>query len=154
MPVSIKLERPRQPEVLALLAQSDAFMARLYTAESLYMLDVASLEAPHLSFFVARDDGAAVGCAAWVSDSEDEAELKRMYVRPEARGLKVGRRLLEIVEAHARAAGVRILRLETGIRQPEALSLYRSAGFTERGPYGAYANDVVSVFMEKQLAFR
>jgi putative acetyltransferase len=74
-----------------------------------------------------------------------------MFVTPEARGLKLGSRILAALEAAATAEGVRVLRLETGVRQPEALPLYRRHGYTERGPFGAYQRDPLSTFFEKWL---
>jgi putative acetyltransferase len=74
-----------------------------------------------------------------------------MFVAPAARGLKLGRRLLERIEAIASANGERLLRLETGTKQLEALGLYRSAGYVEIGPFGAYRPDPLSLFMEKSL---
>jgi putative acetyltransferase len=47
---------------------------------------------------------------------------------------------------------VRVVRLETGVRQPAALALYRSHGYVERGPFGSYAADPLSTFFEKRLA--
>ena len=64
---------------------------------------------------------------------------------------QIGRRILDRIEAEARAERLTCLRLETGIHQPEALALYRSAGYAERGAFGAYAPDPLSVFMEKIL---
>jgi len=101
-------------------------------------------------FFVARLDGEAVGCGALRIDV-GYGELKRMYVTPAARGHRIGRRILDRIEAEARAEGLTCLRLETGIHQPEALALYRSAGYAERDAFGAYAPDPLSVFMEKIL---
>lgn len=94
-----------------------------------------------------------VGCGGYVIHA-DHGELKRMFVLPETRGLGIGRRLLDHLEEHARAAGVRTLRLETGIYQPEALRLYERAGYVRRGPFGEYGHDPLSVFMEKSLAAR
>jgi putative acetyltransferase len=74
-----------------------------------------------------------------------------MYVVPRARGFGVARRLLTEIESHARKIGVHTLQLETGVRQHEALRLYRSAGFQLRGPFGDYRPDPLSVFMEKDL---
>jgi putative acetyltransferase len=74
-----------------------------------------------------------------------------MFVSPVARGLKVGRRLLERIEEEARREGLSCMRLETGIHQPEALGLYRSAGYVEREAFGEYSPDSLSVFMEKSL---
>jgi putative acetyltransferase len=68
-----------------------------------------------------------------------------------ARGQQVGRRLLQKLEEIAVTGGARVLRLETGIRQPEAIGLYRSAGFVERGPFGSYGPDPLSMFMERVI---
>ncbi len=148
--IVIELESPDQPEIHALLAASDAYMASLYPAESNHLLDIGALTRPEVKFLVARLHGHAVGCGA-VVQSADWAELKRMFVSPAARGRNVGRLLLMRLEAIARATGVTRLRLETGIKQPEALGLYRSAGFVEIGPFGAYGPDPLSLFMEKRL---
>ena len=149
--VMLALESPRQAEVRELLEALDAYQSALYPAESNHLLDVDALAAPAVRFFVARRHGTALGCAALRIDPAGYGELKRMYVTPEARGSRLGRRLLDRVEAEARKEGLEYLRLETGIRQPEALGLYRSAGYREREPFGDYAPDPLSVFMEKRL---
>jgi putative acetyltransferase len=145
------LENPDLPEIRALLATSDAYMAELYPAESNHLLDVASLQQSNVQFLVARLDGAAVGCGAVVKSSGNWAELKRMFVSPAARGQKLGRQLLQQLEALACASGASLLRLETGIKQPEALALYRRAGFVEIEPFASYLPDPLSLFMEKEL---
>jgi putative acetyltransferase len=149
--IEIALEDPAEPEVAPLLHASDAYMASLYPAESNHMLDVASLRQPQVAFLVARVDGKALGCGAVVDSGEGWAEVKRMFVSPAARGLNIGRQLLDEIEAIAARRGARVLRLEMGGAQPEALGLYRSAGFVEIGPFGAYAPDPLSIFMEKHL---
>ena len=127
-PIAIVAESADQPEVHALLRQSDAYHAALYPAESNHLVDVAALAAPNVRFLVARRGGKAIGCGALVLGADGEAEIKRMFVVPEARGLKLGSRILDALEAAAKAEGVRIVRLETGVRQPEALGLYRRHG--------------------------
>lgn len=149
--ITLARESPRQADVFRLLEALDAYQSGLYPAESNHFLDVEALVAPAVRFFVARRGGTALGCAALRIDPGGYGELKRMYVTPEARGLRLGRRLLDQIEAEARMAGLAYLRLETGIHQPEALGLYRSAGYHEREPFGDYAPDPLSVFMEKRL---
>jgi putative acetyltransferase len=151
-PVSVAAEPADQPEVHALLRQSDTYFASLYPAESNHLVDVAALAEPNVRFLVARRGGVAVGCGALVLDADGEAELKRMFVAPEARGLKLGSLLLAALEAAATAEGTRVLRLETGVRQPEALALYRRHGYTERGPFGKYERDPLSTFFEKWIS--
>jgi putative acetyltransferase len=147
----LAIEDPDSSEVRALLEASDAYAASLYPAESNHMLDLQALRRPSVTFVVARLGAQAVGCAAIVRSDEDWAEIKRMFVDPAARGHRVGRRLLKKLEHIARGSGARALRLETGIRQPEALGLYRSHGFTEIPPFADYQPDPLSVFMEKSI---
>jgi putative acetyltransferase len=148
----LSVETPNQNEVVALLDASDAYTAALYPAESNHMLDVSALTHPSVTFVVARLDGQAVGCGAIIDSGEGWAEIKRMFVAPAARGLHIGRRLIERLEKIATKLGISSLRLETGIKQVEALSLYRSSGFVQIKPFASYRADPLSVFMEKQFA--
>ena len=125
--ITLAMESPRQAEVARLLEALDAYQSALYPPESNHFLDVEALAAPNVRFIVARRGTAAVGCGALRIDV-GYGELKRMYVVPEARGQRLGRLILDRIEAEARREGLGYLRLETGIRQPEALSLYRAAG--------------------------
>lgn len=147
----IAVERPDQPAIIALIDALDAYQKPLYPPESHHGIDMAALLAPAVVFAVARDhSGEALGCGAVVI-CDDYGELKRMYVPPAARGRGVGGALLRFLEQHAAQRGCAWLRLETGIRQPEALRLYARAGFVERTPFGDYRPDPLSVFMEKPL---
>jgi putative acetyltransferase len=152
--LEIGVESPDQPEVAALLESSDGYMAALYPAESNHLLDIASLMRADVTFIVARIDGRAMGCGAVVDSGEGWAEIKRMFVSPAARGRRLGRRLLEKLEAIAAERGASKLRLETGGKQPEALALYASSGFVEIGPFGKYGPDPLSIFMEKPIRGR
>jgi putative acetyltransferase len=147
----INAETPDQPEVRDMLARLDAYCAALYPAESNHLLDVASLMQGDVLFLVARDvDGAAVGCAALVN-RQAYGEVKRMFVDERRRGLGTGRKLLEHLVMFARMSGLSVLRLETGIHQPEAIGLYERMGFERRAPFGDYREDPLSLFMELRL---
>lgn len=109
--------------------------------------------APDGAFVVLRDDGgAAVGCGGVCRFDDERAELKRMYVVPDVRGLGLGRRLLAELESEARALGYRAVVLETGDRQPEAVGLYRSAGYEPIPCYPPYSERSLSLCFEKTLA--
>jgi len=125
-------------------------MDGLYPPENNYMLDVADLMKRDITFLVARRGPEALGCAA-IARREGYAEIKRMWVTPQARGLKLGRRLLDALEAIARAEAIPVLMLEAGDQQPEALGLYRSAGFEICPAFGDYPEGPPSVFMRKGL---
>jgi len=149
--LDIRPENPAQADVIRLIAASDEHLASLYPPESNHALDIASLGRPDVTFFVARLDGKAVGCGAISRRKKEYAEIKRMFVARDARGTGVGRRVLRTLEAAAFEQGYRVLRLETGISQPEAIGLYRSAGFFEVELFGEYMADPLSIFMEKRL---
>ncbi len=146
----IAFETPDQPEVHALIGELDTYLYSLYPPENVYALDLASLLQPGVLFAVARDhDGVALGCAAIVV-TPAWGELKRMYVRPQARGRGVARLLIAALEARAEELGCRSFMLETGPTMVEALTLYERLGYQRRGPFGDYPDDPLSVFMEKR----
>jgi len=152
--MTIALESPDQPDVIALIADLDAYQDALYPPESRHALDLTSLKQPNVLFAVARDnEGHAIGCGAIVLCPE-YGELKRMYVSPRGRGQGVAKALLALLESRAIGVGCNLLKLETGPYQPEALALYASAGYERRGPFGDYTNDPLSVFMQKHVAAR
>jgi putative acetyltransferase len=150
--MTIAFESPEQPEVIALIAELDAYQDTLYPPESRHALDLASLKQPNVLFAVARDHtGQAIGCGALVL-CPGFGEIKRMYVSPRGRGQGVARKLLALLESQAISAGCKLFKLETGPYQHEALALYASAGYERRGPFGNYTDDPLSVFMQKHIA--
>jgi putative acetyltransferase len=151
MLVRIGIEDPRQPELLVMLAESDRYYAALYPAESNHLLDAATLAGSEVTFLVARVPDRVAGFGAVVRHSAEFGEIKRMYVDPAMRGMKLGQSILAALEDRARAEGLPCLRLETGVKQPEAIALYRSAGYEEIPAFGDYQSDPLSIFMEKRL---
>ncbi len=149
--ISIQREDPGQPEILALLAASDAHSAALYPPGSRQLSSLESLQNPDTIFLVARHGGKAVACGALAPAPSHHGEIKRMFVDPKMRGKGVGRQLLERIEQLAAAQDLTVLRLETGVKQPEATSLYRAAGFHMIGPFSPYRAAPMSVFMEKRI---
>jgi DNA-binding MarR family transcriptional regulator/GNAT superfamily N-acetyltransferase len=102
---------------------------------------VGATAAPHEvrppagQFFVAYLHGEPIGCGAVKHHTDAPAEIKRMWIAPQARGLGLGRRLLETLEACARKSGARVARIETSAVLSEALALYRSTGWVEVPPF-------------------
>ncbi len=155
--MDIAIERVPLPTAEAhdLLGELDHELARFYAADQRHGLSVEHLFRPGNRFFIARSDGAAVGCGG-VSLLGDHAEVRRMYVRPGARRQGVAQALLARIEREARGAGLTLLRLETGTRQGAAIGLYEQAGFARCAPFGAYAGlaphaTETSLFFEKRL---
>ena len=114
MPISF--ESPDQPEVIALIAELDAYQDTLYPPESRHALDMASLKLPNVLFAVARDEkGHAIGCGAVVLMGEF-GELKRMYVSPRARGRGFAKQLLALLESEAVRSGCKMLKVSKPAR--------------------------------------
>lgn len=101
---------------------------------------------------VAYREGVAVGCGAIKPYKTGVAEVKRMYVQEELRGQGIARKVLEELERWAAELGCTSCILETGKKQPEAISLYQKCGYTTIPNYGQYAAVENSVCMQKQLA--
>jgi putative acetyltransferase len=107
---------------------------------------------PKSAFLIVRFDGHPIGCGALRSIEGETAEVRRMYVTPEFRLQGIGRWLLVELERRAARFGYKVLRVETGNRQPEAIALYESCGFQRIPPYGSHVNDPVSICFEKKVA--
>ncbi len=148
---AIEVESPLQAEVAELIRRSDAYLSALYPPESRHAIDLEALAAPNVRLLVARLAGRAVGCVGFALGPPGQAEVKRLFVEPAARGRGIGRALMAHLEHGAAQAGVSLLQLETGVKQPEALALYRAFGYVERGPFGPYRPDPLCIFMEKRL---
>ena len=122
---------------------------------------LASLETcvpPHGRTFVAEDDaGMPLGMTFLRPSGAEAMEIKRLYVRPEARGTGAGRALVEAAMASAREAGRSVMRLDTSRNLTGAIGLYTSLGFALREPYPEsdhYGDEALLpylVFMEKRL---
>jgi len=149
--LSITQQIPHQDAVQRLLHAADERSAALYPADSRFGLGTDTLISRGVRFFVARLNGQAVGCGGFTLASPMEGELQRMFVDATQRGHGIGRSLLQAIEGAAQAGGIQVMRLETGVASIEALGLYRRLGYREREPFGDYASDPRSVFMEKVL---
>ena len=156
--VTIAEERPDQPEVVALLAALDRYLGGLYAPEANHILSVDELLSADISFFVAREQGEAVGTAACrrmagepATGGQPYGEVKRMMVAPAARGRGVGHMLLTELEHRMQADGLGLALLETGDLQHEAVRLYERAGYVRRGPFGGYPDNGLSLFFAKAL---
>ncbi|SDZ51235.1 GNAT family N-acetyltransferase [Herbiconiux ginsengi] len=103
-------------------------------------------------FLVARSpEGAAIGCGGLRPLTGGGAEIKRMYVAPEARGTGVSTAILRAIEDEARALGVACLLLETGTEQPDAIRFYEREGYARIPNFGPYADSDISVCYARNL---
>jgi GNAT superfamily N-acetyltransferase len=136
--IEIRAARFDEPAVQKLIADALDDLSRRYGGSGDDTPVSAAEFAPPLGrFFVACAGDRLVACAGWRAHGDD-AELKRMYTAPAARGRGLARRMLATIEESARADGRKRVILETGDRQPEAIGLYESAGYRRIDDFGFY----------------
>ncbi|KIH98507.1 GCN5 family acetyltransferase [Streptomonospora alba] len=104
-------------------------------------------------FLIARDPGGdATGCGALRLLDDGTAEIKRMYVTPQARGTGVAIRILRALEDHARLHGISSLVLSTGVKQPDAIRFYEREGYQRFDGYGPYVGEPLAKCFTLQLS--
>ena len=140
MPVDVRPEPMASPTVRALIAALDAELEERYPDPSQRHTHLAEEQVVEGigTFVVAWRDDVAVGCGALRTIEPGVAELKRMFVAPEARNEGVGGAIVLALVAEAGRLGIARLVLETGIRQQEAIRLYERHGFQPVPCWGEY----------------
>lgn len=140
-------------EVIAsgLIAELDAELRQRYPGEPINGIDAGEFQAAGGYFVVARASSDYAGCGAFRPLSASTVEIKRMFVRRESRRQGIAQAILHALEAQAKRRGYTHCVLETAIRQPEALALYRAAGYSEIEPFGPYVESERSVCLGKTL---
>ncbi|WP_436501495.1 GNAT family N-acetyltransferase [Actinokineospora sp. HUAS TT18] len=115
-------------------------------------VDPAEFAPPLGRFYVGYLDGRPLVMGGWRDHGDGTAEIKRMYVSPDGRGKGLAREMLAHLELAAAEAGIGRLILETGLKQPEAVALYRSSGYADIDAFGHYAEHELSVHLGKEIA--
>jgi GNAT superfamily N-acetyltransferase len=139
------------PVAAALIeAVQQVYVAR-YGGRDATPVEPAEFAPPRGLFLVGRLHGEPIACGGWRIVEPGLAELKRMYVASGFRGRGLSRILLAALEDSARQAGVHRLRLETGHRQPEAIRLYETSGYSRIDKFGVYRHDPGSTCFGKSL---
>jgi GNAT superfamily N-acetyltransferase len=156
MDVKVAQARPDSADAVALITELDGYLCPLYPKWNQSGLSPDRLVREGVAFFIVYVDGAPAGCGCIKPDEGigGSGELKRMYVRPRYRGQGLGRLMLDHLESFARQHGITILRLETGVYQPEAMRLYERMGYRPIPPFPPYdvCTGTLSRFYEKRLA--
>lgn len=150
----IEVDDLTRPAVLALLQEHLANMHELTPPEQVFALDVTGLRAPDITFWTVWDNAVLVGCGALKELSPTQGEVKSMRTPKALRRRGAGRAVLAHIVAEAGRRGYERLSLETGTHPDfaPAHALYRSAGFSDCGPFGSYLENESSVFMSLRLS--
>ena len=151
--ITIAKEDPRSPDASRLLSEFvDEVKKRYESAPAdVGIFDPELVSVPRSVFLVARRDGNAVGCGALAPMDEYCVEVKRMFVAKGARGLGIATMILAELERLSREFDYDVMRLETGIKQPESIALYGKAGFYRIPNFPPFENDLSAVCFEKRI---
>ena len=152
MAATIAAEHPASPDATALITELDAHLEPLYARESRHGFSVQKLIADSVAFFVIRDDGAPAGCGGIKLFGTEYGEIKRMYVRPQFRGL--GLRPAAARPPRRPREEPRRRHPTPGDRHPPARrhpAVRDGGGFQRIPPFGEYRDDPVSRCYEMQL---
>jgi putative acetyltransferase len=151
MSAIITRERPDTPDAISLITELEAHLEPIYPSKSRHGFSIERLLAEEVAFFVLRDHRTPAGCGGIKLIGSEYGEIKRMYVRPQFRGLGLGKLMLDHLADFARSQAIPLLRLETGIHQRAAIALYERMGFYRIPPFGPYTDDPLSRCYEKRL---
>ena len=144
-------ERPDTADAVMLISELEAQLEPLYPKTSRHGYSIEKLMEQGVAFFVTRQDGVAAGCGGIELFGVEYGEVKRMYVRPQFRGLGLAKLMVNHLVTYAGQHNISLLRLETGIHQKEAIALYERLGFQRIPPFGTYREDPLSRFYEKWI---
>jgi GNAT superfamily N-acetyltransferase len=126
--IHVAAENPSGPTASQLIRRLSEELASRYGDDGAGDFQPSDMQVAGGVFVVAWLDGRPVGCGALRPLERGVGEVKRMFVEKDARRRGVARKILEKLESIAVRSGYKALRLETGVRQPEAIGLYESAG--------------------------
>lgn len=151
MTIKVTVENPLNDICIQLVRELSAELGPLYGTDGTALFSPADVTIPRAAFVVAWLNDEAVGCGALRPMDDSIAEVKRMYVRPAARGKGISRKILSKLEELAAAYNYTVLQLETGTLQTEAIALYDSSGYTRIDCYEPYVDNPHSICYEKRL---
>lgn len=148
--VKIKALYTVDEALVDLMEESTIYMSTLYPQDSNHLVTAGELmrDEAFLAGLYVDDELAAIG--GFVVH-KGYVEIKRVFVKQFFRGRGFSKTIMEFLEDQARKLGARMAKLETGIKQTEAICLYRSIGYEHCAPFGDYIADHFSFFFQKRL---
>ncbi len=148
--IRIQQADPTQAEVAVLINQLDEYQESMYPPESNHLDSLDELSKTNVHFLAAYIDSKICGIGA-VKVLDDYGEIKRLYVPEKFRGKGIAEDIVKELENCLIKRSIFTARLETGVRQLEAIGLYKKLGYSKIAPFGNYTEDPLSVFMEKNI---
>jgi len=142
------------PGVQSVITEIDNLMNSLYPEEANIFLPIEDIDLPSVYYVGIYVNGILAACGALIakSDITPYGEFKRIYVRPNYRGMGFSKKIISHLITNASIKGLQHLRLETGDKQLAAIELYKSFGFEFREAFGEYLFDPEAVYMELSVS--
>jgi ribosomal protein S18 acetylase RimI-like enzyme len=138
-------------DALELIGELDNELLQRYPSSSINTLDLDKITNESGLFLVGYISEIAVACCSLCEIEPSVGEIKRVFVKPQYRRKRIAEDMMEYLEERAVECGFKILRVETGVKQPEAIAMYQKLGYYDIAKYGEYINDSNSICMEKRL---
>jgi GNAT superfamily N-acetyltransferase len=138
-------------EALELIGELDKELLQRYPASSIHTLDLDKITNESGLFFIGYISEIPVACCSLYEIEKYVGEIKRVFVKQQYRRKGISEFMMKYLEEQAVNGGFKFLRVETGLKQPEAIALYKKLGYYDIEKYGEYINDPDSVCMEKGL---
>ena len=138
-------------DVLELIEELDKELLQRYPSSSIHTLDLDKITNESGLFLVGYISEIAVACCSLCEIEPGVGEIKRVFVKPQYRRKGIAEHIMKHLEEQAVKSGFKFLRVETGVKQPEAVAMYQKLGYYDIAKYGEYINDPNSICMEKRL---
>ncbi|NEW06631.1 GNAT family N-acetyltransferase [Paenibacillus sp. SYP-B3998] len=151
MSLNIQLVSYTNPLLLELISKLDEDLMVRYPIEEIHFVDFNDPSVERITFAIVFEGEMPVGCGALRPFDTETTELKRFFVDKDYRNRGIASSLLAFLEKQALNAGYRIMRLETGAAQPEAIALYTKHGYYPIDPFGEYIGSKGSLCYEKRI---
>ena len=151
--VNIMKADPKRKDIRDVIRDLEDELGALYPPEACSWDSPEVLAAENVTFVGAFDGNAVVAGIGAIKYFKDYAEIKRLFVNKGYRGHGIAMKIMTFLENDAISKGTKVIRVETGTLQTEAISLYeRKLGYNRRGKYGDYVDNDTSIFLEKYLS--
>ncbi|NBI29683.1 GNAT family N-acetyltransferase [Chengkuizengella marina] len=147
----VEIVEPKHPDLRQLISKLDSELSKKYPPEAIFTID---FEKPNISetiFSIAYYGQIPVGCGAIRPLEKKVIELKRFYVDSSYRNKGIASVILNFLEGKAKELHYKVIKLETGIKQSEAISFYKKHGYHEIEAFGEYIYSKSSLCFEKKL---
>jgi putative acetyltransferase len=138
-------------DALELIGELDKELLQRYPSSSIHTLDLDKITSESGLFLVGYISEIAVACCSLCEIESSVGEIKRVFVRQQYRRKGISEQMMKHLEEQTESDGYKFLRVETGVKQPEAIAMYKKLGYYDIPKYGEYTNDSNSVCMEKSL---